>query len=103
ISIPRHVHPQAVARALKEARARIPRHMKEVEVKDVAADAEKVDDSVGVVVALEPPQVAGLRCKKSDKLIAFERDARLCGRCGELYHKDGVPVRCVTCNARLKA
>jgi len=98
ISIPRRLQPQAVARALTEARARIPAHME-----DVHADVETVDDSVGEVVALEPPQVAGLRCKQRDKLIAFERDARLCGRCGELYHKDSVPARCATCEARLRA
>jgi hypothetical protein len=96
VSIPRRVQPQAAARAVREARARIP-----AQAEDLSSDVDPVDDAAGEVVALEPPQVAGLRCKKSDKLIAFERDARLCGRCGELYHKDSVPPRCLTCEARL--
>jgi hypothetical protein len=55
------------------------------------------------VVPLEPPQAAGQRCKASDKLIAFEKDARVCGRCGEVYHKEGVPSACLTCGAKLRA
>jgi hypothetical protein len=55
------------------------------------------------VIDLEPPQVAGLRCKATDRPITFERDARLCGRCGEVYHKDGAPKRCLTCEAQLLA
>ena len=50
----------------------------------------------------ERAQLAGARCKASDELIAFEKDARLCGRCGEVYHKSHVPDRCLTCDAALK-
>lgn len=97
--IPLRSHPQAAARALAEAKARIP--ARAADVKDDALP--KPDDGAGEVVTLEPPQVAGLHCAASDKLIAFEEDARLCGRCGEVYHKEGVPRRCATCDAPLRA
>lgn len=99
ISIPLAVHPQAAARALSEARTRIPARAEPL--KDDALPPP--DDALAEVLPLEPPQVAGQRCKSTDKLIAFEADARLCGRCGELYHKDGVPLRCATCDAPLRA
>ena len=60
------------------------------------------DSQAGEKIMLEPPQVAGQHCKQSDKLIAFEKDGRLCGRCGEVYYKDSVPQRCLTCDALLK-
>jgi len=88
----------AVGMILREARARVPSLVEML----VPGELEKADASSGETVALEPPQVAGQKCKSSGKLIAFEKDARLCGRCGEIYHKDGVPKRCQTCDARLK-
>ncbi|MCC6555093.1 MAG: hypothetical protein IT372_19165 [Polyangiaceae bacterium] len=99
ISIPLRVHPAAAARALAEARARVP--SRAGDVKEGALPAP--DDGAGEVLQLDPPQVAGQRCKATDKLIAFEEDARLCGRCGELFHKDGVPKSCATCDAPLRA
>lgn len=99
ITVPISAHPQAAARILAEARERIP-----LRVEGAGGDGlEKVDDAAGELITLEPPQAAGLRCKHSDKLIAFEKDARFCGRCGEIYHKDGVPKRCVSCDALLRA
>lgn len=95
--IPVAVHRDAAARALTEARERIPAKV------DIEGDVTPLDPQAGDVITLEAPQVAGLHCKSSDKLIAFEKDARLCGRCGEVYHKDGVPRRCVTCDAKLRA
>ena len=59
--------------------------------------------AAGEVLEIEPVQVAGLRCKATHKAISFEKDARLCGRCGEVYHKDAVPPQCVTCGARLRS
>jgi hypothetical protein len=102
LSIPLGVHPQASARILAEATVRIPKQIEEKDP-DGAASLGEPDDAEGKVIALEPPQVAGVHCKKSDRLIAFEKDARLCGRCGEVYHKDSVPKRCVTCDAKLKS
>jgi len=88
----------AAGKILREARVR-----RAALVEDIAqGDLEKAADNQGEGVALEPAQVAGLKCKASGKLIAFERDARLCGRCGEVYHKDNVPKRCLTCEGRLK-
>jgi hypothetical protein len=97
IAIPIALQPQAAARAMAEAQKRIPAKVAELD----GASLPQIDPVAGEVQRLEPPQVAGLRCKKSDKLIAFERDGRLCSRCGELYHKDSVPSKCLTCEARL--
>jgi hypothetical protein len=99
ISVPLGVHRQAAARILAEVSARIP---KRVEDLDGTPSLGAPDDTQGEVLSLEPPQVAGAHCKSSEKLIAFEKDARLCGRCGEVYHKDSVPTRCLTCDAPLK-
>jgi hypothetical protein len=100
LAIPRAEHHDAAARALAEARARIPQKLEGL---DTAGLEGPADDTAGEVLALEPPQVAGLRCKASGKLVSFEKDARLCGYCGELYHKDAVPQRCATCDAKLSA
>lgn len=98
ITVPLSAHPQAAARILAEAKERIPERVEEGSANNV----EKLDDAAGELITLEPPQAAGLRCKNSDKLIAFEKDARFCGRCGEIYHKDGIPKRCVSCEAPLR-
>jgi hypothetical protein len=98
IVIPVALQRDAAARALAEARKRIPG-----KVESVASTAlDKYDEKAGQPMPLEPAQVAGQKCKASGKIIAFERDARLCGRCEEIYHKDSVPKQCVTCDARLK-
>jgi hypothetical protein len=97
ISIPRNIHGLAAARVVREARERIPKKVDtdaNVEPPAGAADPAKQP--------LDPPQIAGEACKASHKIISFEKDARLCGKCGELYHKSGVPERCLTCDARLK-
>lgn len=97
IAIPLGVHGAAAARALAEARTRIP-----ARIEGIRDDAlPPPNDDAGILITLDPPQVAGLRCKATDKLIAFEEDARLCGRCGEVYHRTGVPKRCATCDAPL--
>lgn len=98
IAIPLPAMRDAAGKVLREARIRIPSLVEDIE----PGDLEKADETASETVALEPPQVAGLKCKASGKLIAFEKDARLCGRCGQLYHKDVVPKRCMTCDARLK-
>jgi hypothetical protein len=98
IAIPVDAHPQAAARAATEARRRIPKKCEELDISAIPA----LEDGEGEVVPLEPAQVAGARCKASDKLIAFEKDARLCGRCGEVYHKESVPKECLSCEAPLR-
>jgi hypothetical protein len=97
ISVPRKVQAAAAARLVREAKERIPAKVDGdggVEDPKDAADPGKQP--------LEPPQIAGQACKATGKVISFEKDARLCGRCGELYHKSGVPDRCLTCDARLR-
>lgn len=100
ISIPVVEHRDAAVRALAEARARIPSFLEGLETEGLDGP---VDDSVGQPLELEAPQVAGLHCKASGQLISFEKDARLCGYCGEVYHKDDVPLRCATCQAKLRS
>jgi hypothetical protein len=92
------LHAQAAARIVSEARRRIPAKLDEIP--DGALEA--LDTDAGEVMPLEVPQIAGAHCKATDKPIAFERDARLCGKCGEVYHKDHVPPKCLTCDAKLK-
>jgi hypothetical protein len=98
ISVPVAVHRAAAARIFDEASRRIPAKVEGLD----GAELGKPASSDGDKLPLEPPQVAGQHCKQSDKLIAFEKDARLCGMCGEVYHKDHVPTRCLTCDAQLK-
>jgi hypothetical protein len=99
VAIPLKQHPQAAARAVADAQARIPARLEDVDTSSVP----KPDDDAGELIPLERPQLAGARCKASDELIAFEKDARLCGSCGEVYHKAHVPERCLTCDALLRA
>ncbi|MBK6520413.1 MAG: hypothetical protein IPM79_14520 [Polyangiaceae bacterium] len=97
LEIPKGPHPAAFARAVIEVSGRLP-----ARAPKGAADVKPPPQNAGEQRALPPPQLAGLRCRASDKLIAFEHDARLCGRCGETYHKEGVPERCLSCEARLR-
>lgn len=97
LSVPRSVHALAAARVVREAKDRIPK---------MVGDDANVPAPEGAVEPasepLDPPQIAGRTCKSSGKIVSFEKDARFCGRCGELYHKTAVPDRCMTCDARLK-
>jgi hypothetical protein len=94
-------HAQAAAWILKEALARIP--------KRVTADADKRDEIAkgahdhAEMVPVEPMQVTGRRCKASDVIISFERDARVCKTCGEVYDKKHVPAKCLTCEHEMSA
>ena len=58
-------------------------------------------DLDGELVLLEGVQVAGRHCAASGKPISFERDARLCSNCAQVYLKDAVPKKCVTCEQDL--
>lgn len=98
IVIPLPTHARAAGDALAQARERIPGRAEDIP----ASDLEKAGPG-GELLPLEPPQMAGMHCKSSDRSIAFEKDARMCGRCGEVYHKDSVPSRCVSCDARLRS
>lgn len=95
ISIPLASHPGAGALALAEARARIPARLVDV--------TEKLPfpTEAGELINLDPMQLAGLRCKASDRIIAVEKDGRYCGQCGQAYHREEVPEHCLSCDARL--
>jgi hypothetical protein len=91
--------PQAVARVLAEGTRRVP------EVMDVKRSAVEglpaVREDEGELLEVDSVQVAGRTCAESGKTIAFERDARLCPQCCEVYLKDRVPKKCLTCHAEL--
>jgi hypothetical protein len=92
-------HAQAAAWALKEAATRLP------SVLDVPQSVtEKLpapSPTAGTEREILDAQVAGHRCAASKKIISFEDDARLCPRCGQVYHKDHVPSTCATCEESL--
>jgi hypothetical protein len=92
-------HPRAVAWILAEGTKRVPEAMN-VKKSDLAGIPEP-SDLHGELVPLEGVQVAGRHCAASEKPIAFERDARLCPNCAQVYLKDNVPKKCVTCERDL--
>jgi len=101
IVVPVAHHAQAAGWILKEAITRIP--------KKVTVDGEKREalsrmatDHVQIV-AIEPMQVTGRRCKASNAIISFERDARACPSCGEVYDRRHVPEKCLTCEHAMTA
>ena len=98
LSVPLKVHLEAAKRIVAEVQARLSKRAADLEGSEPLGAP---DDNAGEEMELEPPQVAGAHCKKTEKLIAFEKDARFCAKCGEVYHKDSVPKRCLTCDAKL--
>ena len=99
LALPLDAQRTAVAWILAEGTRRVP------DVMDVRSetlkDLPEPKDSDGEMVVLENVQVAGRECAKTGRAIAFERDARLCPRCAQVYHHSGVPKKCVTCQADL--
>lgn len=91
--------PKAVARILAEGTRRVP------EIMDVKREAVETlpspQEGDSEVLTVEAVQVAGRSCAASGKTIAFERDARLCPQCCQVYLKDRVPKKCLTCKADL--
>jgi hypothetical protein len=98
-NIPIAAQPKAVAWILAEGTRRVPDAMN-VKRADVA-ELPEPKDLDGELVALEGVQVAGRHCAATGKPIAFERDARLCPNCAQVYLKDAVPKQCVTCERDL--
>jgi hypothetical protein len=100
LSIAQATHALALSWILKEAAERLPR------VIDVApgfvdklpkpADA---DGTLGPIMSL---QTTGRRCAKSRKVIRYERDARLCATCTQVYLRDDLPDTCATCGRPLE-
>lgn len=97
IAIP--AYPQGAAWLLKEATERIPARVRA----DENLRKNLASPTAGEPLPVEPAQVTGKRCKASDVVITFEADARLCPRCGQLYHKQHLPQACLTCEADLRA
>jgi hypothetical protein len=98
-SIPIAAQPKAVAWILAEGTRRVPEAMN-VKKSDLTGLPEPKDVD-GELVALEGVQVAGRHCAATGKPIAFERDARLCPNCAQVYLKDAVPKQCVSCGRDL--
>ncbi len=98
-SIPIAAQPKAAAWILAEGTRRVPSAMN-VKKSDLTGLPEPKDLD-GELVPLEGVQVAGRHCAATGKPIAFERDARLCPNCAQVYLKDAVPKQCVTCERDL--
>ena len=98
-SIPIAAHPKAVAWILAEGTRRVPEAMN-VKKSDLTGLPEPKELD-GELVPLEGVQITGRHCAASGKPIAFERDARLCPNCAQVYLKDAVPKKCVTCERDL--
>ncbi|MEO8874019.1 MAG: hypothetical protein ABI461_00400 [Polyangiaceae bacterium] len=88
---------QAAAWIVKEGRARIP---KMVEISDVGRKHIPTANPNTDVILLEDLQVVGRRCAATDKIIAYEPDARVCKRCERVYYKKSIPKKC-ECGASL--
>lgn len=99
LSVPIAAHATAVAWILKEAAERLPRLI-DVPPKfaDTLPQPQTTDGAVNHVTSL---QTTGRRCAKSRKVIKYERDARLCPMCTQVYLKDQIPDICLTCNHTL--
>lgn len=98
-NIPVAAQPVAIAWILAEGTRRVPDVMN-VKKADLNGLPEPKDLD-GELIPLEGVQVAGKHCAATDKPIAFERDARLCPNCAQVYLKDAVPKTCVTCEKDL--
>jgi len=97
LSIPLGAHPRATAFIVAEAERRLPKILKVDEAAKRSIPA--ATQPGGEEVPVSGDQVAGRRCAATNKIISFERDARLCPNCAQVYHKDNVPKACVTCGA----
>jgi rubrerythrin len=90
----------ATARLLKEAALRVPNVLDVAQsIAETLPDPDKVR---GFLQEVEDDQITGIRCAFSEKLINLEEDARLCPKCGQIFHKDSVPDTCPDCEAELK-
>lgn len=99
VAFPRAAFPRGSALLVAEASRRVPDVVKlsrqEFESAGTSSDAD------GELVPIEEIQVTGRHCRATDKPISFERDARLCPNCCEVYLKDQVPKKCLTCQQDL--
>lgn len=100
LELPFGPHKLAIAHALKEAAERRPKLIDVPPSFTEVLPKPSLDE--GQEVKVEGAQVAGRHCKASDRPISFERDARLCPNCGEVYYKSEVPTRCLSCDRKLE-
>jgi hypothetical protein len=99
LTLPMDAHRRAVAWVLSEAAQRLPDI---VDVKPSVVDTlPRPHPADAPQLEVPTVQVTGRHCAASDQPISFERDARLCPKCGQVYHRDRVPDTCVTCHAAL--
>lgn len=101
LRIPIAAHRPAVAWILSEGTKRVPAVM-DVKRQSLSELPEPKEND-GEFVVIDRLQIAGRHCAASGKPVSFERDARLCPNCGQVYLKAHVPVKCVTCAAALGA
>jgi hypothetical protein len=99
LTIPLGAHPKATALIVSEAQRRLPKILKGDEASWKAFPQST--DPGGEETSVTGDQVAGRRCAATKKVISFERDARLCPNCAQVYNKDNVPQKCLTCDADL--
>jgi len=97
LSLTPKVHPAVIAWIVKEARDRIP---DAVDVPEEALGLPVARPSEGETLVMDPVQVVGKRCASSDRIIAYEPDARVCPKCERVYYKQSVPDTCA-CGASL--
>lgn len=92
-------NPLGAAWVLQQTEERIPKRLKAEKSERDGLPEPKSGD--GERIDVEPLQVTGRACRASKRVITFERDSRFCLRCGEVYHKDAMPERCLTCDGSL--
>jgi len=95
IAVPLELHARAASRILKEAALRLPAIL-DVPRNLVDRLPPPTDEDAPIVV-VAGLQIAGHRCRSSKEVITFERDARLCPNCAEVYHHRHLPKNCMTC------
>jgi hypothetical protein len=99
LTIPLDIHRRAVANILSEGTRRLPDIM---DVKEsILIGLPKPDPKAGQSLPVTDVQAAGRHCAASGKAIAFEKDARVCQNCGQIYHHQHVPETCTTCEHKL--
>ena len=94
-------HGSAAARLIAEASKRIPERL-ELDDSDMAKIGAP-NNTDGEPLEVDAPQVTGERCRATEQPLTFEKDVRMCNRCGTLYHRSGVPTRCAECGKKLKS
>jgi hypothetical protein len=100
ISVSMASYAHAIRWILQEAAQRLPVLIEVPEgFLDRLPKTHATDGTRGPILAL---QTAGRRCKATRKVIRYERDARLCSICTQVYLKQEMPERCATCGNLLE-